>query len=66
MKHFTLCAVAALLALPVAASAEEREITLESLLKEMVDRDAVARWPDPPYKCMQAPSGILTLHPSGG
>ena len=56
MKHFTLCVVAALLALPVAASAGEREITLESLLKEMIDRDAVARWPEPAYKCMQASS----------
>jgi hypothetical protein len=57
MKHFTLCVVAALLALPVAASAEDREVTLESLLKEMIDRDAVARWPEPAYKCMQAPEG---------
>ena len=56
MKHFTLCVVAALLALPVAASAEEREVTLESLLKEMVDRDAVARRPEPAYKCMQVSS----------
>ena len=31
-------------------------ITLESLLKEMIDRDAVARWPNPPYRCMQASS----------
>jgi len=56
MKHFTLCVVAALLAMPVVASAEDREITLESLLKEMVDRDAAARWPEPAYKCMQASS----------
>jgi hypothetical protein len=56
MKRFASCLVVALLALPPAASAAEQEITLETLLKEMVDRDAAARWPDPPYKCMQASS----------
>jgi hypothetical protein len=56
MNRLMLCLAAALLALPAAAAAQEREITLETLLKEMIDRDAVARWPDPPYKCMQASS----------
>jgi hypothetical protein len=31
-------------------------ITLESLLREMVDNDAVARWPDPLFICKQASS----------
>lgn len=31
-------------------------ITLQSLLTEMTDYDAVARWPDPPYTCRQASS----------
>lgn len=31
-------------------------VTLESLLEEMIDFDAVARWPDPPYTCRQASS----------
>jgi len=56
MRVLTLCLVAALLAMPMVAAAEERQITLETLLKEMIDRDAVARWPDPPYKCMHASS----------
>lgn len=28
-------------------------VTFESLLREMVDRDAIARWPDPAYTCKQ-------------
>jgi hypothetical protein len=32
---------------------EERAITTESLLQEMIDRDAVARWPQPEYVCKQ-------------
>ncbi|MCX5683971.1 MAG: DUF2961 domain-containing protein [Planctomycetota bacterium] len=56
MKRFASCLVVALLALPAVASAAGQEITLETLLKEMVDRDAAARFPDPPYKCMQASS----------
>jgi len=38
------------------AGAGEASITLESLLKEMVDRDAIARWPEPAYTCRQASS----------
>ena len=37
---------------PIAA----REITLETLLGEMVDRDALARFPDPLYQSLQASS----------
>lgn len=36
--------------------AQERAVTLESLLGEMTDYGAVARWPDPPYTCRQASS----------
>jgi len=55
-----------LLAIPLAGAAGASEpaappsppglITLESLLREMIDRDAVARWPDPAYKCLHASS----------
>jgi hypothetical protein len=38
------------------AAACRAVITLESLLQEMVDRDALARWPNPPYTCRQASS----------
>lgn len=31
-------------------------ITFDSLLKEMTDRDAVARWPQPAYTCREASS----------
>ena len=31
-------------------------ITYESLLREMVDRDVIARFPDPAYRCLQASS----------
>jgi hypothetical protein len=41
---------------PSAAGAEGAAVTLEGLLKEMIDFDAVARWPDPPYTCRQASS----------
>ena len=34
----------------------EREVSLESLLSEMVDRDAAAQWPQPEYTCRQASS----------
>jgi len=40
---------------PVAEGADAT-ITFESLLEEMVDRDAAARFPDPAYTCRQASS----------
>ncbi|MBN2476546.1 MAG: DUF2961 domain-containing protein [Pirellulales bacterium] len=43
-------------ALGASAPAAERAITFESLLAEMVDRDAAARFPDPAYTCRQASS----------
>ena len=43
-------------AFAASARAQERAVTLESLLGEMTDYGAVARWPDPPYTCRQASS----------
>ena len=43
-------------AFAASARAQERAVTLESLLSEMTDYGAVARWPDPPYTCRQASS----------
>ncbi|HYW80360.1 MAG TPA: glycoside hydrolase family 172 protein, partial [Thermoguttaceae bacterium] len=47
----TLGAIAA-----TAAIAAEPTITLQTLLNEMVDREAAARFPDPAYTCVQASS----------
>jgi len=38
------------------AVAADPKVTIESLLQEMVNRDAVARLPDPSYTCKQASS----------
>lgn len=38
------------------SATEDRTITLESLLNEMVDRDAIARWPEPQFTCLQQSS----------
>ena len=35
---------------------EQAQVTYESLLREMVDREAIARFPAPAYKCSQASS----------
>jgi hypothetical protein len=43
-------------AFAASAPAQEPAVTLESLLGEMTDYGAVARWPDPPYTCRQASS----------
>ncbi len=37
-------------------SAAQETVTLESLLKEMIDRDHLARFPSPAYTCRQASS----------
>src|SRR5262249_51134896 len=48
---------AAVLAQPQPATAVAvPPINLDSLLKEMLDRDALARYPDPPYTCKQSSS----------
>jgi alpha-L-fucosidase 2 len=39
-----------------AGSSLAQEVTLPSLLAEMTDRDAVARYPQPEYRCLQASS----------
>lgn len=41
---------------PSACRAAPKPITLETLLEEMVDRDTIARLPDPAYTCKQASS----------
>lgn len=41
---------------PAVPGATAQPVTLDTLLAEMVDREAVARWPDPPYTCGQASS----------
>jgi len=40
-------------ALPAQAADDPKVITLTTLLNEMVDRQGLARWPDPPYTCRQ-------------
>lgn len=45
-----------LLAVWTCGAAAGEAVTLHSLLEEMVDRDAVARWPQPAYTCRQASS----------
>jgi len=49
-------ATAALAAAPGAASPPPRVVNFQSLLNEMIDRDAVARWPNPAFWCKQASS----------
>jgi len=39
-----------------AAKAGDTPVTLHSLLSEMIDRDAMARWPEAAYTCKQASS----------
>ena len=57
MKTFirmaTFAAAAVLAGCGAAGDAAGRLITFESLLNEMVDRDATARLPEPPYACRQ-------------
>ncbi|USN98315.1 MAG: DUF2961 domain-containing protein [Phycisphaeraceae bacterium] len=53
-RQFVAAVLTLLFALPAnAAKADESEVSLQSLLTEMIDRDAIARWPDPPYTCTQ-------------
>ncbi|MEI8371961.1 MAG: glycoside hydrolase family 172 protein [Planctomycetota bacterium] len=61
-RHFTrplclfFCLTTLLAATQFAARADAPAVTLESLLGEMIDRDAVAQWPAPAYSCKQASS----------
>ena len=55
-----LTSVSLAILLPAFAAADgrgaEKTVTFESLLEEMVDRDAAARFPDPAYSCRQTSS----------
>ena len=48
--------LAAAVVLTAGSKAQAGGVTLESLLAEMVDRAAVARWPQPEFTCRQASS----------
>ena len=54
---FLLCIAAAVQAGAAASSnAKDQMVSLQSLLEEMLDREAPARWPIPAYACKQASS----------
>ncbi len=55
MSRITMLSVVCLLGSSVLAAPPPPTppVTLESLLREMVDREAVARWPEPSYTCKQ-------------
>ncbi|MHC4081064.1 MAG: DUF2961 domain-containing protein, partial [Planctomycetota bacterium] len=52
-RHASLIALVVLASSPVAAADRGGTITLSSLLQEMIDRDVLARLPDPAYTCRQ-------------
>lgn len=55
--HSTAKKITAACAVVLIIAANSRaDITLESLLKEMTDYDAIARWPQPEFTCQQASS----------
>lgn len=51
-----LASVAVSLGCAVLAAAADTAVTLQSLLNEMTDPEAVALWPEPAYACRQASS----------
>lgn len=51
-----LAMVGAILLAAAAAAGAESPVTMESLLEEMVDPAALARWPQPAFVCKQASS----------
>jgi hypothetical protein len=53
-SQFVSCLAVALLSMPVAALGPK--ITIESMLNEMVDRQAISKFPSPTYRCLQASS----------
>ena len=55
MRRISLAVLLGLVMTCIAAG-DERVITTESLLQEMIDRTAVARLPEPAYRCLQASS----------
>ena len=56
MSKAMLATAMVFLAMASYAAGDDRMIRLESLLDEMIDRAAVARWPEPAYQCKQASS----------
>src|SRR5579859_1818340 len=54
--HFGVRSLLVCWSLIIAPVSVRGEITLESLLREMVNRDAIARWPQPEWTCRQASS----------
>ena len=48
--------LAGLLLLFTAAKPASPEVSLGTLLREMTDRDEIARWPSPAFACRQASS----------
>ncbi|MFI5378827.1 MAG: glycoside hydrolase family 172 protein [Tepidisphaerales bacterium] len=56
MKRFVTLAALVVVAAGQMAVAQGKAITLESLLNEMIDRDAVARWPEPSFTAKQTSS----------
>jgi len=55
-RREALCSFVAMLAASRRARADAAPITMESLLAEMIDREVVARLPDPPYRSHEASS----------
>ncbi|MGA2498768.1 MAG: glycoside hydrolase family 172 protein [Tepidisphaeraceae bacterium] len=56
MIRFTTFASLLIVCLGQIASAQPKPVTLDSLLNDMIDRDAVARWPEPAFTVKQASS----------
>src|SRR5262245_13241138 len=55
LARLALPAMAACAA-PAAPVAPDAQVSLGSLLGEMTDRDALARWPEPAYVCRESSS----------
>ncbi len=55
-KKMSLFSMAVLFAVLFVAPVSAKTVTLSSLLDEMVDRDAVTRFPEPQFVCLQASS----------
>ncbi|MHC4590787.1 MAG: hypothetical protein ACYTAQ_16055 [Planctomycetota bacterium] len=53
LRHAWLIALVVLASGPAAADDRAETITLASLLEEMIDREVLARVPDPAYTCRQ-------------
>ena len=56
VKMIVVCFLSTLVVAPRQVAAADEEVTFQSLLLEMVDRDALARFPRPAYTCRQASS----------